>query len=178
MLYRHQRRAANAIGIAIGLLAITLLILSNVPSTEAVPRMGAALKVDAWLGSGIRPEPLRPKTFIRNADLTAGGSPANGMLVLHSESGTTRTVSLGLDASSAATVATQTFARSVTVSFGHNGSLGSTTVAQLATEPAGTFTIAAGETIQIPVSVSIPLTAGDVVAGQEIHLTLVPEWHR
>ena len=137
--------------------------------------MGADVKIDAWLGGSVRPEPISPTPFIRDKNLTAGASAASGILVLRSENGETEQIRLGLDANSIKDLADQTYARSVTINFGENGSLGSSTLEQLAEHPISPFAINPGATMRIPVAVTIPLSSGDAVAGQKIHVTIVPE---
>ncbi len=175
MLYRNQKIAANTIGIIVGLMLLTWLVVTNIPSTQAIPRMGANVKVDAWLGAGIRPEPIRPEPFIRNINLTAGGIPATGVLTLRSENGDSRQISLGVDQATINALNGQDYARSITITFGQNGNLGSTTLQQLTETPVGPFEMAPGQTRKIPVSIAVPLSAGDAAAGQQIHLTLEPE---
>lgn len=175
MLYRNQKIAANTIGIVAGLALLAWFLIGHAPSTEAIPRLGANVKVDAWVGGGIRPEPIRPEAFIKNPDLTAGAAPAQGNLTLHSENGTIQQIQLGLDDATGKEIAGQSYARSITIDFGENGSLGSSTLAELGKTPTSPFTMNPGQSKTIPVSVAIPLNAGDAVAGQDIHLTIVAE---
>lgn len=175
MLYPKQKLLANLTGGLIGLIALTFVLMSNAPTKADAPSIGASITMDAWVGGGVQPTPLAPKTFISASDLQSGATPATGNLTIENENGTPATITLGIDTETKTEMASKAFARVVEISFGENGSIGSSTLASLAKAPISPFTLEAGETKVIPVSVAIPLSAGDQAAGQKIDITLIPE---
>lgn len=175
MLYPTQKKLANTIGILIGIAAIGILLAGHLPSSNGQPTIGAAINVNAWVGGSIQPSPRQPKNFIKAANLTAGGSPASGVVTFRSENGQPEQISIGVSEQTKNLYASEDYAREITLDFGEAGSLGSSTLAQLAEHPLAPFTMTPGQVKKIPVAVAIPLGAGNQVAGKQIEITLTPE---
>lgn len=174
MLYKSQRTTANFIGAALGVLIVVVLLVTNAPSS-ASPSLGANVKMSAYAGTSIEPSPLRPKNFIDVTDLKPGAPPVTGELSLTSDNTKPVMVTLALDELTKNAVPDIPFAPALTFNFGKGGALGSTTLTTMATTPIPAFEMQPGETVKIPVEVSLPLTAVRQAGGQEASIALVPE---
>lgn len=175
MLYPAQKTTANTIGILIGLAAIAVLLVSNLPKSDGHPTMGADVTMNAWIGGNIDTNPRQPKNFIDAKNLTAGGPAASGVMTFASDNGDTKRIAVRASEATAQQYGSEDFARQLLIEFGKNGSLGSSTLAQLAETPLPLVYMKPKETRNIPVTASFPLGAGDQIAGKQIEITLIPE---
>jgi|GEM_PF-3306829 len=175
MLYKRQQRIANAIGALIGAALLAFILSNHAPSTASAPVMGATVEAYAWVGGGLEPEPRRPKPFIEPTEVIPGGPSASGILKLRSRNSATERIALRLEDTSARETLDHEWARMVELAFGEGGKLGSTTLAALAENPLPPFTMKSGETKTIPISVTIPVTASEQIAGKNINFTIVGE---
>lgn len=175
MLLRSQRTSANIIGAIIGLAAIAALLVTNAPSS-AGPTLGAEVEMATWIGGQTKPHPLQPKTFIDVKNLKPGAPPAQGSFSLTSENTKPVNVSIGLDTLTVNEIPNVPFAPFLEMTFGENGELGTTTLATMADTPLAPFRINPGQTIRIPVSVSLPISATSAAGGQKAKISLVPEY--
>lgn len=151
------------------------LLLSYAPDSSGGPTLGADVKMTAYSNSVIVASPEQPRNFLKVTDLKPGAPAVHGTLVLRSTSTEPKNVSLGIDQLTTNNIPNIPFAQALTMSFGDNGELGTTTLATMATTPLAPFEIAPGELKRVAIEVSLPLTAGEQAGGQEAPIALVPE---
>lgn len=173
MLLNHQRRTANLIGIAIGLVVLAIVLLSHAPS-GASPTLGAAVDVTTQSGRQITPDPVTPQAILATDNLQPGAPAIEGTVTLTSRREDPAEVQLELSPATQLLIPDLPFTSVLEISFGKDGMYGTTTVAQMADSGVPTISINPGETIQVPVSVSLPISAGDQSAGQQLSIGLVP----
>lgn len=175
MLLTKQRLTANIIGAALGLMVLAVILFANAPSSAGGPTLGATVKMNAFLSGSVRPTPAPNKNFLEVEDLKPGASAATSSFTLTSENTSPVNVSLGLDQLTKNQLVDIPFAQWLEISFGEDGELGSTTLTSLAKDPVGPFKLQPRESKKIPVTISLPIAAGEQAGGQEARISIVPE---